>query len=165
MFILKAETLGLQNPSQPSITYLGKVFGQQLQYPIQDRVIAEERCRCLSKSGQLSLLVEFTDSWVLFSEGMAPQMPVVTPSRTLASVAPAPLPPDTRVEKQSFSFTSVAAQQVSPLQPPATNEQMPESEPEYREIRYRGSVIRQPIAATSSTPAPTVIRSYRGSSY
>lgn len=163
MFILKAESLGVQDPSQPSLGYLGKVFGQLQQFPNRDRTLAEERCRILSKSGQLSLLVEFTDKWVLYSEGATPQVPLSSPVQASPAVASASTPVSFKVEQRGLSTATLQSPQPSSMQSPVAAEAVAEPEPEYREIRYRGSVIRQPIAPTNSTAAPK--RTYRGSSY
>jgi hypothetical protein len=173
MFLLKAAALGLQNPQQVAVNYLGKVFGQVQTFRQSERAAAEALCRDVSKSGKLTVLIEFNDSWAIYSEGVtAPSVP--SPS---TAMAPAPVSPQaTGIEE--FRHSNQAEPQYREMSYRGgvvhkaqdntnqnnTDQQSDTAEPQYREIFYRGAVIRKPINA-STEDDPTKPRSYRGANY
>ncbi len=160
MFVLKAASLGIKNSSQTSIDYLGKVFGSVQTFQLRDREIAEEQCREASKMGKLSLLVEFSDIWVLYCEGVvlnpvSSQAPI---SSVRSNPVAAPQTPPVKMPQVQYrgSTESKTVDEVKDKAP----------EPEYHEIRYRGSVIRKLVnPQDGGDQSGSSSRSYRGSNY
>jgi hypothetical protein len=138
MFLLKAESLDVQSPSQFPIEYLDRCFAPVASFPLSERKDAEQRCVKSSEFGLMTILVEFTESLVLYCEGEQSQLefqPIVDPqpepepvSQTVLMYRGQPVK-----EQQSVQYEIAAALK--------------------QEMRYRGVIVKQPGDA-SSIPAP-----------
>ncbi len=134
MFLLKAETLGIQTPSQFPIEYLGRYFSPVASFPLSERKDAEQRCVMSSELGLMTILVEFRYSLILYCEGVQSQLQPIADQKPEVESAQ-PLQP-------VLMYRGLPVKQQ-----PAQHETPPAAK---REIRYRGVIVKQPENAAST---------------
>ncbi len=139
MFLHRAETLGIQSPSQFPIEYLGKYFSPVASFPVSDasftlseRQDAEQRCVMSSELGLMTILVEFTDCLILYCEGVQSQLEL----EPIADQKPEAEPAQPLQPVLMYRGLPVKQQAVQDETPPAAQPAV------QREMRYRGVTIK-----------------------